>query len=55
MTDTDVMTDTAEIRLQELTALIDSFIPNTINRNLIQAMEFQNFLLDARQILNRQN
>ena len=61
MTDTAIMelTETtladAEARIIELTALIDSWFPETINRNLMRTDEFQDFLLDARNILNRQN
>ena len=40
-------------RITELTALIDSFLPETINRTLMKTSEMQDFLLDLRQILNR--
>ena len=59
MTDTAIMEPVTTIdndtRIAELTALIDSWLPNTINRNLMRTDEFQDFLLDARNILNRQN
>ena len=60
MTDTITMetaavpTD-ADARIVELTAFFDSWFPNVINRSLMRTDEFQDFLLDARQILNRNN
>lgn len=39
-------------RIVMLTEAIDSYIPDTIDRTLMPTSEFQNFLLDIRNILN---